>query len=46
MRDKISVQISEDSPAFSESEALDNKAKTSLRERSMNSDNDYPGVQR
>lgn len=45
MRDKIPVRITEDTPAFSESEALDNKAKTSLRERAMNSDNDYPGVE-
>jgi hypothetical protein len=46
MRDKLSVTYSGDSPAPSEQDKLDNKAKTSLRERSMNSDNDYPGIQR
>ena len=46
MTDKLSVIYSDNSPAVSEQDKLDNKAKTSLRERSMKSENNYPGIQR
>jgi len=46
MRDEIPVEIENDSPAPSEQESLDNSIKTNLRERSMNSENNYPGIQR
>jgi len=46
MRDKLPVTYQDDSPAPSEQDKLDNSAKTRLRERSMNSDNNYPGIQR
>ena len=46
MTDKIPVKFENNSPAPSEQDKLDNKAKTSLRERSMNSENNYPGIQR
>jgi hypothetical protein len=46
MSDKIPVTFKDNSPAVSEQDKLDNKAKTSLRERSMKSENNYPGIDR
>jgi hypothetical protein len=46
MRDEIPVEITGDSPAPSDQDKLDNRVKTSLRERSMEADHSYPGVQR
>jgi len=46
MRRKLSVTFSDDSPAPSEQDKLDNRAKTSLREKAMKSENNYPGIER
>ena len=46
MRPKISVQVEDEDLPLSEEDSLNRTAETSLRERSMNSDNDYPGVNR
>lgn len=45
-RRKISVHVENDGLPLSEEDSLNRTAETSLRERSMNSDNDYPGVNR
>jgi len=45
MRNNIPVQIEDENAGPSEEDLLDNKAKTSLRERSMKSENNYPGIQ-
>jgi len=46
MENNIPVEIEDESLAPTEEESLNNTVKTSLRERSMNSDNNYPGIQR
>ena len=46
MRNRIPVEFNDESPVPTKEDKLDNKVKTSLRERSMKSENNYPGIQR
>lgn len=46
MRSEIPVRYEDDSRVPTKEDKLDNKAKTSLRERSMKSENNYPGIER
>lgn len=45
MKSEIPVKFESNSLAPTEQESLDNTAKTSLRERSMEAENNYPGIQ-
>lgn len=42
--EKLNATIEEDEKYFSEEKQKENRVKTSLRERSMNAENNYPGV--